>query len=88
MQTLHTVRVRDDFIRAQLEKAGGVTALAQKLDVDASTVSRQINQRAEASPRFIGAILSHIPVSFSDAFDVVEEPVRARLARTVRRPAA
>ncbi|HFG8808079.1 TPA: hypothetical protein ACGIY5_001446 [Corynebacterium striatum] len=51
-------------------------------------MSRQINMKAEASPRFIGAVLAKIAVSFQDAFDVTEEEVRVHRARMLRTTAA
>lgn len=81
MAFLHTVRVRKAWLENAINEAGGITALAEKLDCAPSTISRQINDKAEAGPRLIGTILTNYPVSFEDAFDVTEEVVRTRRVR-------
>lgn len=81
MAFLHTVRVRKTWLENAINEAGGITALAEKLDCAPSTISRQINDKAEAGPRLIGTILTNYPVSFEDAFDVTEEVVRTRRVR-------
>lgn len=81
MTFLHTVRVRKAWLENAINEAGGITALAEKLDCAPSTISRQINDKAEAGPRLIGTILTNYPVSFEDAFDVTEEVVRTRRVR-------
>ncbi|MGM5069790.1 hypothetical protein EU244_033750 [Rhodococcus qingshengii] len=83
MTQIETVRVRHDWIQTALESHGGVTGLADALGIDKSTVSRQAKGDAEASPRFIGAVLVHNAISFEDAFDVTVEQV---VRRTVKRP--
>lgn len=81
MTFLHTVRVRKAWLENAATEAGGIAALAEKLDCAPSTISRQLNDKAEAGPRLIGAILTNYPVSFEDAFDVTEEEIRTRRAR-------
>ena len=81
MTFLHTVRVRKAWLENAINEAGGITALAEKLDCAPSTISRQINDKAEAGPRLIGTILTNYPVAFEDAFDVTEEVVRTRRVR-------
>ncbi|OFQ44624.1 hypothetical protein HMPREF3155_11600 [Corynebacterium sp. HMSC06D04] len=88
MQTINTVRVNQEWLEAQIRECGGASNFARILGVDPSTVSRQINMKAEASPRFIGAVLAKIAVSFQDAFDVTEEEVRVHRARMLRTTAA
>lgn len=81
MTFLHTVRVRKQWLENVVNETGGVTALAEKLDCAPSTISRQLNDRAEAGPRLIGAILANYPVAFEDAFDITEETIRTRRVR-------
>lgn len=84
MDTIHTIRTRQDWIDVAIRDAGGITALAEQLGTTASTVSRHASGAVEASPRFIGAVLARFPIRFQDAFDVTEERVRARRARYVK----
>lgn len=84
METIHTIRIRQDWLDNAIVEAGGMANLAKKMDVTTSTVSRHANQRVEASPRFIGAVLTAFPIQFQDAFDVTEEQVRLRRARYVK----
>jgi len=81
MTFLHTVRVRKAWLENAINEAGGIAALADKLDCAPSTISRQINDKAEAGPRLIGSILTNYPVSFEDVFDVTEEEMRTRRVR-------
>lgn len=81
MTFLHTVRVRKQWLENAVNETGGVAALAEKLDCAPSTISRQLNDRAEAGPRLIGAILTNYPVAFEDAFDITEETIRTRRVR-------
>ena len=81
MATLHTVRVRKDWLENMAGECGGVAALAKKLDCAPSTISRQLNDRAEAGPRLIGSILANFPVAFEEVFDVTEEEMRVRRVR-------
>lgn len=81
MTFLHTVRVRKGWLENTVNEAGGVAALAEKLDCAPSTISRQLNGRAEAGPRLIGSILANYPVTFEDVFDVTEEEMRIRRVR-------
>lgn len=84
MESVHTVRIRQDWIDAAIDREGGMSELARRLGIATSTISRQANGQAEAGPRFIGAVLSEFAVSFQEAFDVVEERVRVRRARYVK----
>lgn len=90
METIHTVRIRPEWIEAAIENEGGMRNLAKRMGSTTSTISRHANGEVEASPRFIGAVLTEFPVRFQDAFDVVEEQVRVRRARYVKQiqPAA
>lgn len=81
MTFLHTVRVRKAWLENAANEAGGIAALADKLDCAPSTISRQLNDKAEAGPRLIGSILTNYPVSFEDVFDVTEEEMRTRRVR-------
>lgn len=81
MTFLHTVRVRKAWLEDAVNEAGGIAALADKLDCAPSTISRQLNDKAEAGPRLIGSILTNYPVSFEDVFDVTEEEMRTRRVR-------
>lgn len=81
MATLHTVRVRKKWLENEVSEAGGVAAFAKKLDCAPSTISRQLNDRAEAGPRLIGSILANFPVAFEEVFDVTEEETRIRRVR-------
>lgn len=81
MTSLHTVRVRKAWLEDAINEAGGIAALADKLGCAPSTISRQINDKAEAGPRLIGSILTNYPVSFEDVFDVTEEVMRTRRVR-------
>lgn len=84
METIHTIRVRQDWLGKAIEDAGGMKSLADKMKINVSTVSRVANEKSEAGPRFIGAALAAFPIQFQDAFDVTEEPVRLRQARFVK----
>ncbi|MEY8577244.1 hypothetical protein AALI21_02910 [Corynebacteriaceae bacterium 6-324] len=77
----YTVRVRKDWIEGAIQNAGGVAALAEKIGCEPSTVSRQYHGGSEAGPRFIGGVLAHCAVDFSQAFDITEEETRVRLSR-------
>ncbi|MFW9228612.1 hypothetical protein [Corynebacterium striatum] len=81
MTFLHTVRVRKAWLENAVNEAGGIAALADKLDCAPSTISRQLNDKAEAGPRLIGSILTNYPASFEDVFDVTEEEMRTRRVR-------
>lgn len=81
MTFLHTVRVRKAWLEDAVNEAGGIAALADKLNCAPSTISRQLNDKAEAGPRLIGSILTNYPVSFEDVFDVTEEVMRTRRVR-------
>ena len=84
METINTVRVNQEWLEAQIKENGGASNFAKLLGVTPSTVSRQLNMKAEASPRFIGAVLAKIAVPFVDAFDVTEESVRVHRSRIVK----
>lgn len=84
MSTVHTVRVRLDWLDWAIEEAGGMGPLAEKLECAKSTISRYARGDAEAGPRFIGATLNAFSIDFDDAFDVTEEQVRVRRARMVK----
>lgn len=77
----HTVRVRKDWLESAIQSAGGVVALGEKIGLDASAVSRQYHGHSEAGPRFIGGVLAHCAVEFSEAFEVTEEKTRTRITR-------
>lgn len=84
MLTVHTVRVRPDWLSQAIAETGGMGPLAEKLECAKSTISRYARGDAEAGPRFIGAVLNAFSVDFDDAFDVTEEQVRVRRARYVK----
>lgn len=88
---VYTVRVREDWLEKSIQELGGSSALAERLGCSPSTISRHLSGKAEAGPRFIGAVLALYPASFSEAFEVVEEPAVHRVqmvkAITRRRPA-
>ena len=86
MTELATVRVRPEWVDAELRNAGTITALARLIGVEKSTLSRQISGKSESSPRFIGAVLRTFPINFHDAFEVTIEQVVQRRARIVKRP--
>lgn len=86
MPEIATVRVRSDWIDKMLEKHRTMTKFAERLGIETSTVSRQANGRSEASPRFIGAVMTTFAVDFEEAFDVTVEEVAQRRARIVKRP--
>lgn len=88
METINTVRINPAWLDEQIKQHGGMNRFAEAIGVTTSTISRQYNMRAEASPRFIGAVLANIAVQFQDAFDVTEEKVRVRRARMVKSIAA
>lgn len=88
MQTVNTVRVNRDWLDGAIKQEGTLERFANKVGVTKSTVSRQARRQAEASPRFIGAVLAHYPVTFHEAFDVTEEEVEVRRARMVKAIAA
>lgn len=83
---LATVRVRQDWLEAEIAKAGTLSAFADLIGIDVSNVSRQRSGRCEASPRFIGAVMVNFPITFDDAFHVTVEEATARRARIVKRP--
>ena len=84
MQAVNTVRVNREWLESAIQQEGTMERFAEKVGVTKSTVSRQAKRKAEASPRFIGAVLAHYPVTFQDAFDVTEEEVEVRRARMVK----
>lgn len=75
MEFAHTVRVRQEWLQSKVEDEGGVRRLADRLGVDAGSISRSKGGRQEAHPRFIGAVLATYPVQFQEAFEVIEKPV-------------
>ncbi|GAA1403976.1 hypothetical protein [Oerskovia paurometabola] len=68
-----TVYLREDWAKAAVQGAGGVSGLASILGVNKGTASRHINRKAEASGRFIAAVLNRCSTTFNDAFEVVED---------------
>ena len=86
MPEIATVRVRHDWIENEIAEYGTLAAFAEHLGIEKSTVSRQLAGKSEASPRFIGAVLTTFPIHFQDAFDVTLEEVARRRARIVTRP--
>lgn len=88
MSSIYTIRVNPDWLDQAIRDAGSITALAEKLECSPSTVSRQQNEKAEAGPRFIGSVLSHLAVDFDQAFDVTEERPRVRSRVSRRRTTA
>lgn len=81
MGTVKTTRVRQEYVDSLLKEYGTFTGVAEEMGVDKSTVSRWLSGRGEASPRFIGTVLMTFPVTFDDAFVVVEELAERRRAR-------
>lgn len=59
-------------------------AIAEKMKIDRSTASRWLKGDGEATGRFIGTVLSTWPITFDDAFVVVEERAEFRRARVYR----
>lgn len=81
MPTIATTRVRPEWVESVLREFKTVTRLAEKLGVDKSTASRWLNARGEASPRFIGTVLTTFPIDFDDAFIAVVEQAERRRVR-------
>ena len=73
MDTTPMVKVNQEWMAATCESLGGTNALAEKIGVDPSTVSRVQNGRSQVSSRFIAAVLTHLPVAFGDAFEIIEQ---------------
>lgn len=69
-----TVIVRMEWAQRAAKDAGGVVAWADALGIDKSTASRHLKGTVEASPRFIGAVLTRYPITFDRAFDIVDRP--------------
>ncbi|MDV2474200.1 hypothetical protein F8M49_29900 [Rhodococcus zopfii] len=86
MPEIATVRVRQDWLEKMLKTHRTMTSFAEKLGIEKSTVSRQASGKSEASPRFIGAVMTKFAIDFDDAFDVTIEEVAQRRARIVTRP--
>ena len=86
MPEIATVRTKTEWLEQAVDEAGTLSAFAEEIGVETSTVSRQLSGKTEASPRFIGAVLVRFPIDFSDAFEVTVEEVKARRARIVKRP--
>lgn len=85
MEVIRTVRVNKTWLANAIEDEGGMTHLAERLGVHKGTISRAMSGGIEAGPRFIAAVMTNYPVSFQDAFDIVEstagrEADRARSA--------
>lgn len=78
-----TVRLNTEWARRTCDDHGGPAGLADKLNVDKSTVYRHLAGDADASSRFIATVLSTFPVRFDEAFDVTE--TKAHKRRTYRR---
>lgn len=70
--SLGTVYLRREWAAKALQEQGGLEGLSQKLGVHKGTISRQVNRKAEASGKFVAAVLLNLPVEFGDAFQVVE----------------
>jgi hypothetical protein len=73
MAEVATVRLNPEWAAATKSECGGVAAFGAALGVDKGTASRHLNGKAEAGPRFIGAVLTNFAVRFDEAFDVVHE---------------
>jgi hypothetical protein len=61
-------------LRASLARTFGhrLGHAAIGLGLAPSTLSRILNGRSKPGPRFIAAVLTNLPVSFNDVFEVVE----------------
>lgn len=75
MPVIKTVRVKPDWIKCRITEAGSLTNLAAELQTTVSTISRYARGQTEASPRFIGAVLSTYPIEFTDAFYISREKI-------------
>ena len=84
MEKVHTVRIRQDWLTRECNRLGGMSFFAKKVGVTTSTISRHFHGRAEAGPRFIGAVLAAYPEKFERVFDVTEEAATVRRARMVK----
>ncbi|AMO91623.1 phage NinH family protein [Corynebacterium simulans] len=81
MTSIHTVRVRKEWLEVAVQAEGNKVELAKKLDCNPSTISRQLNDKAEAGPILIGAILDKVLVLFEETFIVSEDELRPRRTR-------
>lgn len=82
MATVKTTRVRQEWVDQLVNEHGTYTEIAEEMGIDKSTVSRWLSGNSEASPRFIGTALMTFPVTFDEAFVVVEEIAERRRVRT------
>ncbi|MBV7294904.1 helix-turn-helix domain-containing protein [Corynebacterium sp. TAE3-ERU12] len=88
MNTIRTIRVRDEWVDEVLDTYGTVTGVAKELGVEKSTASRWLSGKGEASARFIGAVLMTFPISFDEAFVATEEVAERRRTRCIKQIAA
>lgn len=86
MATIDTTRVRQEWVKAQLEELGTITRFAEKLGVTPSTASRWVEPGKEATGRFIGSVLNNFPVTFDDAFVTVREEAVTERVRFRTKP--
>lgn len=85
MDTVKTVRVRQEWVQQLREQYGTDTAIADAMKVDKATVGRWLRGQGEATGRFIGTALLTWPIAFDEAFVVVEEVAERRKARVYKR---
>lgn len=85
MTTLKTTRVRSEWVDRLVNEYGTVSGIAAEMGVDKSTASRWLSGQSEASPRFIGTALMTFPISFDEAFVVVEEVAERRRVRIYKK---
>lgn len=85
MATIKTTRVRQEWVDQLLRKHGTVAEVAEAMNIDRSTAYRWLSGKSEASPRFIANALITFPITFDEAFVVVEEEAERRKARIYHR---
>lgn len=85
MATIKTTRVREEWVDHLLEKYGTVSEVAEVMKIDRSTAYRWLSGKSEASPRFIANALFTFPITFDEAFVIVEEEAERRRARVYSR---
>lgn len=85
MATVKTTRVRSEWVDGLFSAHRTLTDIANEMGINKSTASRWLSGTSEASPRCIGTVLMTFPVTFDEAFVVVEEEAERRRARVYNR---
>ena len=78
MGTVRTIRISPQWLSRATQDCGGVSALAERVGIDRSTLYRHLAGDIEAGPRIIAAVLAAFPIRFEAAFETIEIPAPRR----------